>query len=318
MSDSTDHNDNALAYAAISLLGNEPMGAQPQWHEISAWRDGTLSAERSAQVLSYIANHPDVFQQWLDMVEAEQWIAEEQSTASADYDLSHTDATAKQANSGLLQSIKDWLAPVFNQPMQVYGGALAAIFMAVLIVPLLQKDQLDLQQQLNAGLDSYLLMDAELPAPPVRRSTRSLGNLFDDLSTADVERQQFQFGLRRSALALGSETTDRWSSWVNELPSELVDCTRAIENELCVAGASDISAMGQWTLLNYAACEAGVASSTSSGKQYFQQQTALFDLLRKQPGLTQSTLFSPMLGKLETSTPQALCQRVLLMMTAGE
>ena len=318
MSESKDNNDNAYAYAAVSLFGNEPMGEQPQWYELTAWREGTLSAERSAQVLSYIANNPDIFQQWLDMIEAEQWVEDEQTLTASEQTLDYSSNTAKQSGTSLLNNVRDWLAPIFNQPIRVYGGAMAAIVMAVLIVPLIKKGEIDLQQQLNASVDSYLLMDAELPAPPVRRVTRSLGGLFDELSISDVERQQFQFGLRRSAQALGSETTAQWSAWMEELPSERVDCGRAIDNELCSTSAGDIYAMGQWTLLNYAACEAGVANTDDSGDQYVQKQTELFDLLRKQPGLTQSTLFSPLLDKLEANTSAALCQRVLQIMTAGE
>jgi len=68
--------ENVLAYTALTLCGNPIQGSSPQWHELAAWREGTLSEQHALEVLSHVAYDPGCFQQWLDIVDAESWVAE--------------------------------------------------------------------------------------------------------------------------------------------------------------------------------------------------------------------------------------------------
>jgi len=314
MNDNYKDNDNALAVAAISLFANDTKGAEPEWHEIHAWREGKLSAERSAEVLSYVANNPDTFQQWLDLAEAESWVDEEQLAANE----STRDTDATKNPTGMLQGVKGWLASLVKLPLPVYGGAIAAIFMAVLVIPLMQTGNLDPQQQLDESMMSFLDLETELPAAPAKLTSRSLEGMFDDLSNTDVERHQFQFGLKRFSEALTESRKAPWTDWISDLPSEPVDCTKAVDSEYCATSAPTIAALGQWTMLNYAACNTSTAKGISNDDAYWAGQSALFNQLREQPGATQSTLFSPSLDKLDASTSVAICLRMESLMAAGQ
>jgi hypothetical protein len=64
MSEATPLDENELVFSALYLLGNPVMGDAPGWQEITDWKRRLLSAERSAEVLSHIANNPVYFQQW--------------------------------------------------------------------------------------------------------------------------------------------------------------------------------------------------------------------------------------------------------------
>ena len=322
MNDPDKQTDNALAYAAVSLLGNATQGSKPEWHELSAWRAGTLSAERSAQVLSHVANDPDYFQQWLDMVEAEQWVEEESaalqlSEAASTQSTVDTDRTgAAQPTNGsesgfatVLSSAKGFLLSLFQQPLPVYGGAMAAIMLAVLIAPLMrQSNTLTLQQQLDRSLDSYVDTHASLPtAVPIARNTRALDGLFDELSNTEIERQYFQQGLRKSAVTLGANGNSEWQDWLTNLNADSVDCGNAIDSAHCENVADDIDTLGQWTLLGYAACQQGVQRSSDD---FWSEQYALYERFSQQTTSAGSELFAPLLNPLDTQTPEALCANI--------
>ena len=246
MANNTDSkDDNALAYAGVSLFANESRGEVPQWHELSAWRNGLLPEDRSAEVLSHVANDPDYFQQWLDIVEAEHWIEEQSSvdTVSQAPELSvqsqaassskQSDTTTSLGNT--LNSAVRWFRSLFDQPLTVYGGALAAIMLAVLIVPLMRESEvLTLQQQVDRSLDTYIDTQAGLPtSTPAGRSTRNLGGLVDDLSPADVARQHFQYGLHLAAQTIGTDDSALWQAWSEDLQTTPLDCDAASDTGDC-------------------------------------------------------------------------------------
>ncbi|MFK7853993.1 MAG: hypothetical protein AB8B79_07770 [Granulosicoccus sp.] len=325
---SNSKDDNALAYAAISLLGNEGRGATPEWQEISAWREGTLSEQRSAEILSHVANDPEFFQQWLDIADAEHWV-EEQNMASASASPTALNEqlaeplsdTGKQqprstSHSNPLSDALNWIRSFFDQPLKVYGGAFAAIAVAVLIVPLLREsDAVSLQQQMDRSLDTYIAGEAGLSSsPPVARSTRNLGGLFDDLSPADVSRQHFQYGMQLVAQQLQARDSEQWQLWSNDLASNPPECDKAVDQSHCSAATEDLTALGQWTLLNYVTCQ---QRSAFDSDQYWSLQLDLYKQFTDKELLSTNLVFGPLLTPLPSQTADSLCSIVSPLIAAG-
>ncbi len=313
-------NDNAIAYAGVSLFGNKAEGPPPQWHELSAWRSGTLPKERATQILSHVANDPEHFQHLLDLVEAEQWSAEEAACAQADTVIDSNPSKASPSFS--TDRLRQWIGSIFNQPLPVYGGAVAAVLLAVLVAPMMQRADSQLQQQLDNNLDLYRSSDLGLPGqPPMARRTRQLSGLFESLSAVEVEQAHFQHGMRLSAEALGSEAVSPWLAWTTDLPDEALNCKTASEIEQCKASRDDLTALGQWTLLAYTACQTRTQTSNQTAivdaDVFWQAQLSLYEQLRQRPQLTQSTLFSPLLDTPLASGSESLCERAQALLNIG-
>lgn len=343
----TDHqgdtDDNRLAYAAVSLCANAPQGDSPEWHELAAWRAGTLPEPRAGEVLSHVANDPACFQQWLDIAEAEAWAAEEALTvanqsssesaaASQTIDTGNTafaptDAARPSKNTlSLMNKVRDSLRSLFQQPLPVYGGAFAAVMLAVLLAPLLQTGNgLSLQQQLDRSMDTYIESgQGYIGTPPPSRNTRTLGGLFDDLSTRDIEQLHFQFGmhqfnehLQQSASAQLSMSTE-WQSLLANLPTESIDCSAAEDTEHCTSVAPEFQQLGQWSLMNAAACQTHSAQNQAKQvEDYWPAQYTVYEQIRVLPSLTRSQVFGPLLPELPQSTPESLCPIVTSIVAAG-
>lgn len=333
--DNPDNNleDSGLAYAAISLCGNQTRGAAPEWHELSAWHEGTLTPSRADEVLSHVANDAHYFQQWLDIAEAQSWINEEVLSATtlnqtietaahaitdtpADVSPSHTTRPRATSIPSVLSKARSVLASIFQQPIPVYGGAFAAVILAVLVAPLLNTGQaLTLQQQMDRSLDIYIVSGNPLTGvPPVPRSTRSLGGLFDELSVSDVERHYLQSGMRQFGQRLDRESVgeikinDQWTPWLAELPTEPLDCTQAINSTHCTDVADQFMQLGQWALMSAAACQSLLLKDAQPlDGDFWSDQYTLYQALIDQPAIAQSQLLAQSLTTLAVQTPEALC-----------
>jgi len=316
--------DNTLAYAAITLCANPLQGAPPQWQELVAWRNGTLDNTRSAEVLSHVANNPACFQQWLDVAEAQSWVAEEsrlaieadaaepigtserKTFASSPYSTSN----APGVTSGPARFIQA-LRSFFQQPLPVYGGAFAAVIVAVLVAPLLRTgDGLSLQQQLDRSTDAFISEGAGFAgSPPAGRNTRSLAGLFDELSINDVERLHVLTGqqhfLDKLQLASGAPVADAWQDWFAELPSEGADCAAATDSTHCLDVADELQMLGQWSLMNAAACS--LRDMNIPASDFWSEQYEIYDTIRALPGVMQSQEFAAVLPALDPRTQDALC-----------
>ena len=342
-----DADDNRLAFAAVSVFGNTPKGEAPQWHELAAWRAGILPDARAGEVLSYVANDPACFQQWLDIAEAEAWAQEEALTVPdmpenvpenestiAD-NISDDDATSSPPADrnrtssdtvSLTSKVIDSLRSLLQQPLPVYGGAFAAVMVAVLLVPLLQTgDGQSLQQQLDRSMDTYIeSSQGYLGNPPLSRNTRSLSGLFDDLSTSDVERLQFQFGMHQfnqqlqQSPAAQVSMNDDWQALLAALPEESVDCDTATDAAHCGAVATDFQQLGQWSLMNAAACQtSSIQGQAAPDEDYWSAQYELYDQLRVLPSFARSQIFSSLLPDLQQPEPGSLCAIVASIVAAG-
>ena len=328
-----DANDNGLAFAAVSLCANTLQGNSPEWHELAAWRAGTLPEPRASEVLSHVANDPDCFQQWLDIAEAQTW-AEEEALNSATPSLQESMAASQVSDAdtlaahpadsnrstsnapSLMSKALDSLRSLFQQPLPVYGGAIAAVMLAVLLAPLLQTGNgLSLQQQLDRSMDTYIGSgQGYLGAPPPPRNTRTLGGLLDDLTTSNVERMHFQFGMHQfneqlqgSASAPLSISTE-WQTLLATLPRESIDCSTAADTEHCASVAPEFKQLGQWSLMNVAACQTLSAQGQAvAGDDYWSTQYTVYEQMRTLPSVTQSQLFGSLLPALPQPEPESLC-----------
>ena len=339
-----DDNDNGLAFAAVSLCANTPQGQAPQWHELAAWRAGNLPEPRATEVLSHVANDPACFQQWLDIAEAESW-AEEEALTDVNQSLTESVGVNQVSDAGtmtspstdrtrsitdtpsLMSKALDSLRSLFQQPLPVYGGAFAAVMLAVLLAPLLNTGNgLSLQEQLDRSMDTYIESgQGYLGTPPPPRSTRTLGGLFDDLSTSDVERLKFQFGMRQfdqqlqqsSAVQISANT--EWQSWLTALPEDSIDCSTTADAAHCSSVAVDLQQLGQWSLMNVAACRTLTAHGQAApSEDYWSAQYALYEQMSNLPSVTRSQVFGPLLPELSQPTPDALCNIVTSLVAAGQ
>ena len=329
--------ENALAYAAIELLSNGSHGAVPQWHELAAWQSGSLAQPRSDEVLSHVANNPEYFQQWLDLAEGELWVegaltlpsASDVDEVAPDSIINPTIADAARKNTDsfkttLLSRLRP-LQRLLKQPLPVYGSAFAAILLAVLVVPLLPTDDvLTMEQRINRSMDTYIETGSGLVgAAPVKSSTRSLGGLFDELSTSDVERQYVQNGMQRFSKQLQSSDAENnlineaWRPLLSELNAQAPDCNKAIDQTHCAEVAVDYRLLGQWTMMNLAACQGVQSGSQRTLKpDFWSEQYELYGELRALPSISGSVLYASSLPSLAEQTPKALCQNIRAVLSA--
>ncbi|MFK8079447.1 MAG: hypothetical protein AB8B97_04115 [Granulosicoccus sp.] len=344
--------ENVVAYAAVTLCGNTSRGAAPQWEELSAWSLGTLDSNRSAEVLSHVANDPICFQQWLDIAEAQSWV-EEEARMNSESETTGTTSTldtsgplsesahpqnqsrgASRSNSPISNALAV-LKGFFQLPLPspggsgvaVYGGAFAAVCLAVLIVPLMRTGEtLSVQQQLDRSTDAYIVAGNSFTgAPPIVRRTRSLTGLFDDLSISDVEQRHLQSGQKvvfdklQSAQRTEQPLADAWQEWLAELPAGKVDCDEAIDSAHCTRVANDFQLLGQWSLLNATACDTLVESGGQNlPTDFWQEQYIIYNTIRSSQSLSQSTRFAAIMPPVQHPTPRTLCSIANSVMAASQ
>lgn len=325
--------ENELVFSALFLLGNPVVGEAPSWQEIADWKRRLLSAERSAEVLSYIANDPVYFQQWLDVNTAEHWIEEEaadseqaaiilQPSRAGDESAqleSRTSLTGSQHDKTpgrLLSSARQWWNTLIDKPLLAYGGAFAAVVLAVLLAPLLRETGSGgMSGRIDRSLDSYIASNpGGSVAAPVRRSTRSLGGLLGDVTAQEVERHHFADGLRQSLGILLTEPDKSWSLWSAGLPEKNMDCDDAADAATCRAVEADFRAIGQWTLLGFFACQ----QLASHGDEVFwTTQYALYEELALSPAMVNSVVLKPAMSNHQLRTPETLCTAIQEMIATG-
>ena len=333
MSEATPLDENELVFSALYLLANPVMGDAPSWQEITDWKRRLLSAERSAEVLSHIANNPVYFQQWLDVNTAEQWIEEEaddreQAAITPQPDLARDEPTRLEPRTRLtgsqhdktpgrlLSSARLWWNALINKPLLAYGSALAAVVLAVLIAPLLRETgNSGMSDKIDRSLDSYIAGNpGGSVTAPVRRSTRSLGGLLGDVTPQEVERHHFADGLRRSLSILLTEPDKSWSQWSTGLPVKNMDCDEAADAPHCRAVAADFRAIGQWTLLGFFACQ---QLATHEDEVFWTTQYALYEELALSPAMANSVVLKPAMSRHQPRTPESLCTAIQEMIAAG-
>ncbi|MBX2835231.1 MAG: hypothetical protein KTR35_00170 [Gammaproteobacteria bacterium] len=315
--------DNEVAFSAINLFCNKPIGPAPDWQELEDFRAHRLSSERMAEILSHVANDPEQFQQWQDLKDASDWVAIEQDeelAKSAELTAPLTDLQqAKQRNSS--PSVGQWLSglwdSVMGQPTMAFGGAAAALALAVLVVPsLLRSPDASLDELLETTFDTYIGSGVTLPAETlVPRVTRSTGLVIGEPSTEEVARHHLQLGMQKAFLRLSSNPNDTWSDWAEELPVEAMDCATTSEPESCQAAADDHLSLGNWALMSYFACSQG---TVGTGDDFWQSQLKIYQGFEARTSVTDSAIVNSVFGSRSAPvSQQELCTAVTEIMKAG-
>lgn len=146
-----DRREAAMAQLALQLRqGSDSRiaGAEPSDEELAALYENRLDNTRRAQILSYIAHSPAVYQRWIRCVEALAFMEEIATTKSVE------NTFAKTATPGALpqsEPASGFFAKLFGNPTAVFGGGLATAFIIVLGVYL--TTVMESEFDLKGGID---------------------------------------------------------------------------------------------------------------------------------------------------------------------
>ena len=242
------------ALAASKLSKGETRGERPSLVEIEQWRLGGLLQERADEVLSYVAHDEQCFGQWQDLCAEQRWLdQEERQEPLQDQPAAASEPVVTQEHwlSGAVARISRGIKPV-------WGGAIAAGLLALLLVPAMFRPADDnvAQAYLQQLSSAEKLMGAEFP-PVLARQTKSVQPL-DDLAN-NPEQRQFRQGLAAAASRVSDITDERWQAWRTSLPAP-VSCDGQRDGD-CSAQAVQNQALGSWSLVTALACQNNATSA---------------------------------------------------------
>lgn len=310
--------DTEVAFTAINLFRNKPHGDAPDWHELEAFREHSLSDQRMSEILSHVANDPEQFQLWKDLKEASDWVAVENEVPDTVAARTETAVETAQASSaGIGAWFKGVIDSVVGQPLPALGGAAAAIALAVMVVPnLLQGPDGTLDELLAGNFDAYLNEGVVLPqAVPTTLSTRSTGTLIGKPTAAEADLHHLQLGMQKAFLRISTEPTDIWKQWGEQLPIELLDCAESEDASACTEKAEAHVSLGNWALMSYFACEQG---KVGTGGDFWDSQLEIFKGFDELASVNSSAIVNSTFSR---STPPAtqeeLCSAVNEIVSAG-
>lgn len=328
--------DNEVAFAALQLFGNTPVGAEPDWQEIYDWHMQILDESRAEQVLSHVANNPDCFQQWQDICEAEQYVeltaaeslatdehaqvqkvAEPGSTYTGSATNTQTNEQAAPHKRPAAWDLVGWLRhgakAVAGKPMPALGGAVAATVLAVLIVPkLLTPTPANVNEMLQNSFEQYRALGAPLPSTaPATLTTRSMAGVLGDMANEDVEIHQIAFGYRTAFSTLHGTDNVQWRPWFESLPEKAIDCALASDTDRCAASQNEFEQLGQWGLLNMLACE----SASSMSNTFWTEQATLYVALRSRDSVAQSSIVTHLPNTTANNDAAGVCNAATALTT---
>lgn len=321
---STHLDDSELVYSALTLFANSTRGEKPDWQDLEEFRARSLPPERSAEVLSHVANDPDCFQQWLDLSEASLWLDAEEQGVDADSVAEPAvetksdvlPARTRPSEPTVTGAVTRWLQSLLTLPAPVYAGAMAAVLVAVLVVPLLQSPDV---QNLSAGvdrtLDSYRALSGTAAVDaPIRRSTRRMDGLVETLPLATVERMYFEQGLQTSLGRLLDSPTSAWRDWSGSLHTDTPDCAASADVRACQDIAEDARTLGEWTLITWFACRQPVMVDSGS---FWDEQIELYQAFRARDSLRESASFADAFSVSRPDDAVSLCKAVESLMSVS-
>ncbi len=258
--------EHRQALAALYAFKNKPSGEKPSLQEVDAWRLGKLPEKRAAEVLSYIANDPDYYEQWRDLQEAEQWLVDD---ALADDALS-VDSLDQPAP--LIKRFSDWLASLIVMP--VTRVSLAFALVAIVVTPLLLPTGATTGVLLETAYGLYGDASPNFAAPNVFK-TKGLDNLLGDaVARDDREQYHLKIGFRRFIEKMRWSNDKSWDAWLDTLPKKTLKCDKAPSVEKCENSTLYYVNLGQWSLLTFNACQAGQqGDGGSSDDDFWQNQS---------------------------------------------
>lgn len=313
---STDNlTDNEVAFAAINLFANTPIGIEPGWQDIHDWHTGALEAVRADEVLSHVANNPECFQMWRDICEAAEYLEQnpldEEETVSATASKLATET--KPAAWDLVGWLRKGVKTIFGQPLPAIGGAVAATLFAVMVVPkLMTSASINPGDLVNNSLAQYSALGAPLPQTALTATvTRSMASVLGNMSENDVEKHQLNHGLKEAFDSVQNKDDAElvnWLPWRQSLPEQAIDCTLAIDQTHCNEISTDMSTLGQWALVNHLAC----ANAASLPADFQNTQTDIINAIKKLNSMTNSVFLAPAFAD-KSGNVCALADRLITM-----
>lgn len=289
--------DSAAAYIALDVMRNPPVGPKPDWAELQAYREGELDETRRAEVLSHIANDADVHQQWLDLSEADHWLANPQNQTEQNR------VAEPSSSGGLLARFAAWFTPVRTTLAGVGAMALAAI---AIIPSLLQQTALTAPAQFDLSAERYLAIATVRPEAPRVRPTRSVG-LVGPLTNHQIEKSYVLVGFRSVVQKTAKPESASWSIWLDNTPGDFPDCSTATDAAYCSEIAEDAQMLGQWSMLTWFVCNQEI--TLPAGDSFWKSQSALWKTLRTTHGFAESSEFAKELTTLDGTGSIELCAR---------
>ncbi len=178
-------------------------GNRPTNEEIAALRDGRLTDSRRREVISFLANDPQIYHQWLNLVEATHTEAD-QVTATADLStsiggdsgatLSDQDEVERDIN--IVNRVGRWIRNnVVTTTLSGTGFAAAA---ALVLMVNINNQQVTDVDGLYTQYGQHWQTMPDMPLP-----TRSLGNLFAPAKSK--QRQALETGIAFGLDMLGTQ-----------------------------------------------------------------------------------------------------------------
>ena len=297
------NNDAHNAYIALDLLRNPTQGKSPDWTELQAYREGGLSEQRRTEVVSHIANDPEVHQQWLDLAEAESWLANPQNQAAAD-SAAMGSVSTDSSSMTLRERIGSWFSPGRTALAGVGAMAIAAI---AIVPSLVQQTALNTASQFDFSAERYAALAASgTSTAPRVRPTRNIGSV-GPLENDQVEKTYVLVGLRSVVQNTVKPETADWGVWLDNTPGDYPDCTKATDTDYCGAVAEDAQMLGQWTMLTWFGCQQ--QASFPAGDDFWKSQSALWEALRSGGSFSASSGFAKEMTPLGGSGVEGLCER---------
>lgn len=186
----TDNQINKLERAQVQLAlqvegGDRQLyGNPPTAEELAAMAESRLDDTRRVQVMSYLANDPQYYRQWITLVESIQ-----------DETLSVTEQSPQIKPVGAMQRVTDWLSNNFGKAAFASGTGAFAVAAAVI---LMLQPSADLNQGVGTAYDRWGSQWDSVPEPTLGQRGAKL--VFGEKS---AESKALSGGIATGLAALG-------------------------------------------------------------------------------------------------------------------
>jgi len=295
----TESTESQNVFIALDAMGNPTQGDAPDWSELQAYREGGLSEQRRAEVLSHIANDPEVHQQWLDLSEAEHFLANPQNQVS--------EQTTLSDKPTLGERVRAWFTPAHTALAGVGAMAVAAI---AIVPSLVQQTASSPDGQFGLSAERYAAIAAAAPTDAPRvRPTRNLG-VISPLNGGQVEKAYVLAGLRSVVQDTVKPQSAQWDLWLENTSGELPDCSQASDTSHCTSVSQDAQLLGQWTMLTWFGCRQQEAIPADD--EFWLSQGAVWSAIIESNGFNSDSPFAKELTAMGNSGNIELCNRAEL------
>lgn len=250
MKPSITDNKREQAHAQLALKAVRgtatAVGEQPSLEELCALRDGQLDDTRRAQLLAYMADDEQIYQQWIGVLDANPMSA-----------AAHEQGVAAESKPGFFARLG---LSGFRAPWAI-GSAVAAVFAVSILVRTPQLASVD-NPQLDQLYSDYGSSWAASPATLPPLAIRSSGHV----KSASAARQALFVGAEAGLQELGSDFTAAWLPKLDIDPDTVND----IDPDLF----SSLHSSGKLTTLAHFKCQ------LQGGPEFFARTSGVLDELR--------------------------------------